>query len=223
MVALETFLKRPEKTALLVVDMQNDFLLPDAPVRVPGGTELVPLIEHIAEQSRAAGFPVIFTQETHRADLTDFGVELEFEPPHCLEGSGGEDIIAGLSVLPDDVVIRPKRRYNAFFGTELEIVLRVRDIHNLLVVGVCTDICVIATVHHARNLDYRCFVLDDAVAGTTDVRHAAALECMSNAFALVGGSAQVLPSFGLAPYPASSPEPSREIGETLAMLNEPVG
>ena len=197
MVSIDTLLVDPRETAFLVVDMQNDFLLLDAPVSVPGGLALRPLIDGIAEQSRSAGFPVVFTQETHRADHGDFGIELAFEPPHCLAGSGGEDIVDGLGVDDRDVVIRNKRRYNAFLGTELDLVLRTRGVQNLIVAGVCTDICVIATVHHARNLDYRCFVLSDGTAGTTAERHEAALLCMSNAFAWVGTAAELLPSFGL--------------------------
>jgi nicotinamidase-related amidase len=222
-VAVETFLRRPQRSALLVVDMQNDFLLPDAPVRVPGGTELVPLIADLAAQCRAVGFPVFYTQEMHRADLSDFGVELDFEPAHCLEGSGGEDLMDGLGVMPSDVLIRPKRRYNAFLGTDLDLALRIRGVENLIVTGVCTDICVIATVHHARNLDYRCFVLDDGVAGTTTERHLAALECMSNAFALVGSTADVVPAFGLKAGPVM-PEQGTEVDvRELAMVNESGG
>jgi biuret amidohydrolase len=197
MVSIEALQGDPSKTALLVVDMQNDFLLLDAPVMVPGGLELRPLIAGVAEQCRDAGFPVIYTQETHRADHADFGIELNFEPAHCLEGSGGEDIVGGLQVDARDIVIRNKRRYNAFLGTELDLVLRTRGVENLIVAGVCTDICVISTVHHARNLDYRCFVLSDGTAGTTAERHEAALLCMSNAFAYVGDATQVLPAFGL--------------------------
>jgi nicotinamidase-related amidase len=204
-VAVESFLRSPRSTALLVVDMQNDFLVADAPVRVPGGTELVPLIAELAAQCRSAGFPVFYTQEMHRADLSDFGIELDFEPAHCLEGSGGEELIDGLGVMPSDVLIRGKRRYNAFLGTDLDLALRIRGVENLIVTGVCTDVCVIATVHHARNLDYRCFVLEDLVAGTTVERHLAALECMSNAFALVGSSADVLPAFGLRSAAAATP------------------
>jgi nicotinamidase-related amidase len=187
----------PARSALLVIDMQNDFLLPGAPVAVPGGLDLVPAIADLAAQCRQSGYPVVYTQEMHRADLSDFGVELAFEPAHCLEGSGGEDLLDGLGVAPGDVVIRPKRRYDAFLGTELDAVLRSRCVENLLVAGVCTDICVSATVQHARNLDYRCFVLSDAVAGTTPSRHHAALECMASAFAYVGSMADICPRFGL--------------------------
>lgn len=195
---LDRLLGDPRRTALLVIDMQNDFLLPDAPVHTPGGLELVPLISALASQARGLGLPVVFTQEMHRADHSDFGIELNFEPPHCLEGTPGADVVAGLSPQPGDVRITGKRRYDAFLGTDLDLALRVRGVENLLVTGVCTDICVISTVHHARNLDYRCFVLSDAMAGTTQQRHEAALSCMEHVFGYVGTTADVVPAFGLA-------------------------
>jgi biuret amidohydrolase len=195
---LGQFVRNPERTALLVIDMQNDFLLPDAPVHTPGGLELVTTISRLGRSCREAGFPVVFTQEMHRADLSDFGIELDFEPPHCLEGTLGMDLVAGLEPQEGDLNIRGKRRYDAFLGTDLDLALRARGVENLLVTGVCTDICVICTVHHARNLDYRVVVLKDAVAGTTPERHAAALACMEHVFARLSTVAEASPVFGLA-------------------------
>jgi nicotinamidase-related amidase len=203
--SIETFVADPQRTALIVVDMQNDFLLPDAPVPAPGGLALVPVIAEVAREARRADFPVIFTQEMHRADLSDFGIELLFEPLHCLEGTPGMDIVAGLEPLPGDVRIGMKRRYDAFLGTELDQVLRTHGVENLLVTGVCTDICVISTVHHARNLDYRVVVLRDAVAGSTLARHEAAIACMEHVFAFVGTTEQVAPAFGLQFSAAGAP------------------
>ena len=81
------FVRDVSRTALLVIDMQNDFLLPDAPVCTPGGMDLVPVIADLAQAFRSAALPVAFTQEMHRPDMSDFGIELHFEPIHCLEGS----------------------------------------------------------------------------------------------------------------------------------------
>lgn len=196
MVTLDEFIKDREATALLVIDMQNDFLLPDAPVPAPGGLEAIPRIAALAEECRRAGFPVIYTQEMHRPDLSDYGIELEFEPAHCIEGTGGADIVRGLEPQPGDVRIS-KRRYDAFLNTDLDLVLRTRGIRNLLIVGVCTDICVLSTTIHARNLDYRCFVLSDAVAGTSQERHRAAFDCLSLVIAYVGPTDEVASAFGL--------------------------
>ncbi len=190
-------LRDPAATALLVIDMQNDFLLADAPVRTPGGLELVAGIADLARACRAAGYSVVFTQEMHRADLSDFGIELVFEPPHCLEGTPGMELAAGLDPAPGDLRITGKRRYDAFLGTDLDLALRARGVENLLVAGVCTDICVIATVQHARNLDYRVFVMSDLVAATTPERQVAAIACMEHVFAFVGTAAEIVPAFGL--------------------------
>src|SRR5438093_11743915 len=100
--SLEEFVRDPARTALLVVDMQTDLLLPDAPVPAPGGLDLVPVIAELARACRAARLPVVYTQEMHRSDLSDFGIELDFEPPHCLEGTAGMDLVDGLEPEPGD-------------------------------------------------------------------------------------------------------------------------
>jgi nicotinamidase-related amidase len=179
----EPFIRKPQASALLIIDMQNDFLLPGAPVAAPGGLELVPAMSRLARRARGAGAPVVFTQEAHRPDGSDFGIEAFFEPMHCVEGGTGIEIVDGLTPEPGDIVITGKRRYDAFLGTDLDTVLRLRGIENLVVAGVCTDVCVSATVQHARNLDYRCLVLRDATAGTSPQRHEAALLCLELVFA----------------------------------------
>jgi nicotinamidase-related amidase len=183
--AREPFIGRPEATALLVIDMQNDFLLPDAPVPAPGGLDLVPVIADLARRARRVGAPVIFTQEAHRPGRQDFGIERFFEPIHCVEGGTGIEIADGLAPEPPDLIVGAKRRYDAFLGTELDLLLRLHGIENLVVTGVCADVCVSATVQHARNLDYRCLVLRDATAGTSPERHEAALLCLQVAFARI--------------------------------------
>ncbi len=188
--------EHPDRTALLVIDMQNDFVLPGAPIAAPGALDIVPIISSLASRARARGWPVVFTQEMHRPDNSDFGIELNFEPPHCLEGTDGLEIIDELRPQPNDFRIGGKRRYDAFLGTELDGLLRAASVENLIVTGVCTDICVASTVQHARNLDYRCFVVRDAVAGTSPERHDAALLCLSHVFAYVGSAEECGSLFG---------------------------
>jgi nicotinamidase-related amidase len=175
----------PQRAAVIVIDMQRDFLDASAPIATPGGRDLIPGINRLTARARLLGMPVIFTQEMHRADKSDFGIELEFEPPHCLEGTPGMELVEQLDVEPTDYRILNKRRYDAFLGTELEMLLQARHIENLIVVGVCTDICVASTVQHARNLDFRCYVVRDCVAGTSVERHEAALLCLSHVFGYV--------------------------------------
>ena len=180
-----------ERTAILVIDMQRDFLEPGAPIATPGGLDLIPFINRLTARARSLGIPVIFTQEMHRVDKSDFGIELDFEPPHCLEGTPGMDLVEQLEVDPGDYRILNKRRYDAFLGTDLETLLRSKRVENLVVTGVCTDICVTSTVQHARNLDFRCYVVRDCVRGTSTERHDAALLCLSHVFAHVLTLAEV--------------------------------
>lgn len=187
----------PEKTVLLVIDMQNDFVRPGAPLAAPRGMAIIPVIASLAGEARRRGFPVVYTREQHRADRSDYGIELFFEPPHCTEGSGGDEIVQELAPRPADVVISGKRRYDAFQGTDLDAWLRANGTQNLLITGVCTDICVISTVQRARNLDFRCFVIEEGVAGTSADRHEAALRCMSHVFAYVGKAEEIGGLFGL--------------------------
>ena len=186
----------PSRTAVLVIDMQRDFLDPGAPIATPGGLDLIPRINRLTRRARALAMPVIFTQEMHRADRSDFGIELEFEPAHCLEGTPGMELAGALDVAPTDYRILNKRRYDAFLGTDLETLLRTRRVDNLLVAGVCTDICVASTVQHARNLDFRCYVVRDCVAGTSVERHDAALLCLSHVFGYVVSLADVEKDLG---------------------------
>ncbi len=174
-----------ERTAVLVIDMQRDFLDPGAPIATPGGLDLIPRINRLTARARELGMPVIFTQEMHRPDKSDFGIELEFEPPHCLEGTPGMELAESLEVAPGDYRVTGKRRYDAFLGTDLETLLRNLRVENLVVAGVCTDICVASTVQHARNLDFRCIIPRECVAGTTPERHEAALLCLGHVFGYV--------------------------------------
>jgi nicotinamidase-related amidase len=80
--------------ALIIIDMQNDFLLEDAPIYCTGGLAAVVGIEKLARYFRANNRPVIFTQEAHRKQRVDFGLELAYEEPeHCLEGSFGVHVM----------------------------------------------------------------------------------------------------------------------------------
>ena len=186
-----------DRTALLVVDMQNDFVLPGAPVAAPGALDVIPVIADLAARARRRGFPVVYTQETHRPDESDFGVELHFEPPHCLEGTEGPEVVDALKPEDGDLRITSKRRYDAFLGTDLDLVLRCAGVENLIVTGVCTDICVTSTVQHARNLDYRCVVVRDGVAGSSPARHDAALFGLEHVFAVVATAGECRALFDL--------------------------
>ncbi len=178
-------------TALLVIDMERDFVDPGAVQETPGGREIIPAINRLIDWSRRYAMPVIFTHEMHRADLSDYGIELEFDPVHCLEGTSGCELTESLDVRPEDWRIRNKRRYDCFVGTDLDLLLRSRNIKNLVCCGVTTHCCVMSTVYSARNLDYRVIVPIDAVAAVSPAHQEAALLCMSDVFAYLSSTAAI--------------------------------
>lgn len=182
---------RPHNTALLVIDMEHDFIAAGAVQETPGGRALVPAINLLSSWARQHGVPVIFTLEAHRPDRSDYGIELEYDPVHCLEGTRGAELALGLDVQTSDYRIHGKRRYDAFLGTDLDLLLRSKKIENLVCCGVTTHVCVMNTVFTARNLDYRVLLARDAVAAVSPEHQAAALLCMSDVFAYVTTSAEV--------------------------------
>jgi nicotinamidase-related amidase len=182
---------RPSNTALLVIDMERDFVDEGAVQETPGGRALIPTINGLSTWARAHGMPVIFTLEMHRPDKSDYGIELEFDPVHCLEGTGGCALALGLETHAGDYRITGKRRYDSFHGTDLDLLLRSRRIENLVCCGVTTHVCVMSTVFTARHLDYRVLLARDAVAAVSPDHQAAALLCMSDVFAYITTSAEV--------------------------------
>jgi len=176
---------RADNTALLVVDMERDFVDAGAVQETPGGRAIIPAINTLINWARPHHIPVIFTHEMHRSDLSDYGIELEFDPVHCLEDTPGCELTEGLDVKPHDYRIRNKRRYDCFVGTDLDLLLRSKHIENIVCCGVTTHCCVMSTVYSARNLDYRVLVPEDAVAAVSQEHQAAALLCMSDVFAYV--------------------------------------
>lgn len=172
-------------TALLVIDMENDFVAAGGVQETPRGREIIPNINQLIAWARKQMIPVIFTHEMHRSDRSDYGIELEYDPIHCLESTPGCDLVDGLAVQPSDYRIRNKRRYDCFMGTDLDLLLRCKKIENLICCGVTTHVCVMSTVYTARNLDYRVLLPQDAVAAVSPDHQAAALLCMSDVFAYI--------------------------------------
>jgi biuret amidohydrolase len=158
----------PTKTALLVVDMQNDFINEGAPMETPHGREMVSTLRTVIDFSRDAGIAVIFAEHAHRASGCDQGRYGDLYEPIAtraalVDGSSGVDTIDGLAPQGDEIVIR-KHRYSAFFGTDLEIVLRGMGVDTVVITGVTTECCIHATARDAMFRDYKVLVLSDATA-----------------------------------------------------------
>jgi nicotinamidase-related amidase len=163
------------RPALLVIDMQHDFVDEKGAIPCEGASLLVPKIKGLIEEARRSRIPVIFTQEMHRHQRVDFGRELDGnEPLHCVEGSRGAEIVEELAPEKSDYVV-PKRRYSGFFGTDLNILLRGLGVDTLYITGAATDVCVYLTAMDAHQFDYKVRIPSDCVSGTSQAAHEAAL------------------------------------------------
>jgi biuret amidohydrolase len=174
-------MKHHGQVALIVIDVQKGEVAPhDTGIpHMDGGAERHARILELVEGARASGVPVVFIQEVHKRTLADFGRELDgAEGVHCLEGDEATELADGLSPRPDEYLIR-KRRYSAFFATELELVLKSHGVRTLVLVGALTDVCVHYTFADAHQHDYHCRVVTDCVGGSSRRAHDAALEAMA--------------------------------------------
>jgi nicotinamidase-related amidase len=127
----------PAKTALVVVDMQNDFVKEGGTLVVPDAEATLPKLQDLLDLARGSGMKVVFTQDTH----AEGDPEWEIWPEHVREGSWGWEIVGELTPREDELVIR-KVRYDAFYGTHLDHYLRVWGVDTLVICGTVANICV---------------------------------------------------------------------------------
>jgi nicotinamidase-related amidase len=164
-------LRRP---AVVVIDMHRGSIDPPGTVFVPAGASIVPAVSALLEAARAAGVPVVYIVHQIRPDGSDaqspFWSEAESVGdlyPNVREqvaGSRWTELADGLEPLPGDHVL-PKKRYGAFSGNDLAFLLRNLGVETLVLTGVETEICILATAYHAFNEDYRVVVASDGTAG----------------------------------------------------------
>jgi len=202
----------PGRTALVIIDMQRDFLEPGGFGEALGNdvSLLAAAIEpcrRVLAAAREAGMLVIHTREGHRPDLSDAPpAKVERGAPQkrigdigpmgriLIRGEPGHDIVAALAPVEGEPVI-DKPGKGAFYQTDLELTLRNAQIENLLVCGVTTEVCVNTTVREANDRGYRCVVVGDACASYFPEFHDMGLKMIKaqgGIFGWVTSSAQVL-------------------------------
>lgn len=162
------------KAALLLIDVQQGIMDSSLHWFDQRNVECVMRIKKLVDSCREAGIPPIFIKEVHRNSMIDFGRELDgTEKVHCLEDNPNTEVASALKVRPDDIVI-PKRRYSAFFGTDIELVLNGYGIYpsdTLIMCGYLTDVCVHYTFVDAHQRDFRIKVVEDCCGGSTREAH----------------------------------------------------
>jgi nicotinamidase-related amidase len=146
-------------SALLVIDMLNDFIEEGGSLVVPGARRIVPFIAQALLEAREKGMTVVFVVDSHLEDDLEFGRW----PAHALEGTWGGEIVEELKPQTGEYLVR-KRRFSAFFATGLDLLLREKGITDLYLCGVLTNICVYATALDASMRGYRVHVLARGIA-----------------------------------------------------------
>jgi nicotinamidase-related amidase len=148
----------PARTALVVIDMQNDFVKQGGSLLVPDAESTVPAVRRLLDLARAARMRVVYSQDTHRCG----DPEWQLWPEHCREGSWGWEIIAELAPEADDVVLR-KLRYDVFYGTSLDHLLRLWGIDTLIICGTVANVSVHYTAASAALRWYGVVIPRDAI------------------------------------------------------------
>lgn len=189
------------RTALFVCDMQNGFIKPGGSIGklgLPTGRTDAPIapISELLAAFHAAGAPVVYSQMWLRADYQDAGILAQAFPPlqglgHCVAGSWDAAIIDELAPLARDIVVR-KTRWDAFQGTNLEMILRGLGVDTLVMTGIATNVCVETTVRAAFVRDFRTLLAVDATASYTEAMEKQSLEAMGFGFATLTSTAAVL-------------------------------
>jgi nicotinamidase-related amidase len=211
------------RTALLVIDMQRDFLDPrgyaaQAGLDIVRMRQVIAPVQALLAAARARRMRVLFTREGHRPDLSDCppaklarsraaGAEIGFAGPLgrlLVRGEYGHDLVDECQALPGEVVI-DKPGYSAFHQTELDQILRSQGIHTLLVCGATTEVCVHTTVRAATDHGYQCITVADACAASEAQLQQAALDMLQvegGIFGAVATCAAVLAHMNVAKEPS---------------------
>lgn len=195
----------PTHAALLIIDMQRDFVEPGGFGESLGNTveplqAIVPTIARVLAAWRAKGGLVVHTRESHAPDLSDCPPAKRLRGSPSLRigdvgpmgrvlvrGEPGNQIVAALAPLAGEVVI-DKPGKGAFHATDLQQQLQAHGITQLVVAGVTTEVCVQSTLREANDRGYDCLVLEDGTASYFPAFHAAALAMITAQGAIVGWS-----------------------------------
>ncbi len=163
------------RAALLLIDMQNDFVREGSPLAVKNAQKIIGAVRTALDLFRRYRLPVFHVVRVHRKDGSDveiFRREIFRKTPFAVEGTRGAAVIDELEPADGEYIIR-KTRMSAFMHTDLDLVLRNLSVDTVYVAGIQTPNCIRTTVYDAFALNYRTFLIEDAVAAQSDEIHRA--------------------------------------------------
>jgi len=164
--------------ALIIIDMLNDFVDPSGKLYVPGSERIIPNIKKLKDAFKEAKLPVIYTNDAH---LPDVDKELKLWGEHAVVGTWGAQVVEALKPEANDFVIK-KRRYSAFFSTDLDLLLRELGVTELVLTGVATNVCVLHTAADAFFRGYSLIVVEDGTMAVPAEEQGRWLEYMKNVY-----------------------------------------
>jgi ureidoacrylate peracid hydrolase len=185
-----------------VIDMQNGFCVEEGSLAGDASQcaryqTLVPGLQLLSGRARDLGVRVIYTRHGYRPGYPEMGHELTALHPEVVRGNGMQweswdtQVLDELAPREQDLVVR-KSRFDAFLGTDLDLLLDAGRVRRLVVAGISTNVCVESTVRSAAQRGYDVGVASDATAATTPSLHKAALDAMAYAFATVAPGQRLL-------------------------------
>lgn len=193
----------PATSALIVIDVQNDFCHPEGGFAKRGLSvslvqEMLPTLRRLMDEARKAGVPVIIFRVVRGADttwpalhrLTEFNYGRDFTPL-AEEGTWGAELCEGFEPQPGDIHL-DKNRYGGFTGTNLDMMLRARGVETIIMTGVATNVCVESTAREGFMLDYNVVVVEDACAAATRQLHDGTLSTVRGWFGRVEKAEDVI-------------------------------
>lgn len=188
----------PASTAVLVVDVQRLFTdMVGAPIEPPL-REVLPRIQQFLADGREAGATIVLIRTIIAPDQHSHSTMQwpEFMRAGMAPGAAGTEFDPCLDIQPGDVEV-VKQRYSAFFGTELDNILRARGTETVVVLGLTTNVCVQSTARDAWQLDYRTITVEDCCAEVGEGSHAASLAWTSRNFGMVSAAKTVISQWRL--------------------------
>jgi len=190
----------PKYAALVVVDVQNDFVSPKGSAAKRGedvgaAMAMVPNLIRLIDEGRHVGLTIVYIRTTH-SEWTDtpswiYRSSQKSGLNTCREGTWGAELYEGIAPLPSERVVI-KHRYSAFINTDLNTVLKARGVQSVLVCGVATNVCVETTARDAYMFDYYVTMIDDCSAAYEPKLHMGTLENMRRHFGLVASSNEII-------------------------------